>query len=60
MEAAAKTRKASWPSPVAELAKPRSRSSKTFGKANVVDWKMMLETAVVRKTMIEMRRSAAL
>ncbi len=52
-EAIANTRNASCPSVVAETAIPCRRSSKTLGSANVVDWKTMLETAVVRKTMAE-------
>ncbi len=39
---------------------PPSRSSNTFGSAKVVDWKTMLDTAVVKKTMAETRTSSAL
>lgn len=38
---------------------PERRSSKTFGRANVVDWKTMLETAVVRNTIADTRMSSA-
>jgi len=59
-EATANTRNASWPSVVAEMAIPCSRSSNTLGRAKVVDWKTMLETAVVKKTMADTRNSSAL
>ena len=39
---------------------PCSRSSKIFGSAKVVAWKMMLDTAVVMNTIIETRSSSAL
>ncbi len=39
---------------------PCKRSSKTLGKAKVVDWKTRLETAVVKKTIAVRRTSAAL
>ena len=58
MEAMPKTRKANQPISVAEPAMLPSRSSNTFGSVNVVDWKMMLEIAVVKK-MIAVRRISA-
>ena len=39
---------------------PPRRSSNTLGSANVVDWKTMLDTAVVRNTIMDTRRSSAL
>ena len=36
---------------------PGSRSSKIFGSANVVDWKIRLDTAAVTNTISEMRFS---
>ena len=60
IEASANTRKASWPIAVADGAMPPRRSSNTLGSAKVVDWKTMLETAVVRNTIIETRSSSAL
>src|SRR5215467_9574770 len=45
MEPSANTRNASPPSAVGETLMPERRSSKTYGRAKVVDWKTMLETA---------------
>ena len=45
---------------VTSCAMPCSRSSKILGNAKVVDWKMMLETAVVTNTITETRSSSAL
>ena len=49
---------------VAVPAMPTNRSSKIFGRAKVVPWKIMLETAVVKKmimvTRISMARHSAL
>ena len=50
---------ASQPTMVAVPAIPPNRSSKTFGSVKVVPWKMMLETAVVKKMIIEIRMSIA-
>ncbi len=58
-EAIAKTMNASQPTIVAVGAMPPRRSSKTFGSVNVVPWKMMLETAVVNRMIVEMRISIA-
>ena len=40
-------------------ARPCNRSSKIFGSAKVVAWKMIEETAVVMKTMAATRISSA-
>ena len=60
MEPSANTRNARPPSAVADTAMPPRRSSNTLGSANVVDWKTMLDTAVVRNTMADTRSSSAL
>ena len=44
---------------VAEMARPPSRSSNTLGSANVVDWNTMLETAVVKNTIMDTRSNIA-
>src|SRR5262249_18339096 len=60
MEPSANTRNAKPPSAVADALMPPSRSSNTLGRAKVVDWKTMLDTAVVRNTIIDTRKSNAL
>ena len=51
-----------WPRshPTTSPDRPCSRSSKIFGSAKVVDWKMMLETAVVMNTISDTRSSSPL
>ena len=51
-----------WPCshPAAIVASPCSRSSKIFGSAKVVAWKMMLEMAAVMNTISDTRSSRAL
>src|SRR3546814_12787085 len=50
-----KTRKAHPPTSDGVVAKLASRSSKIFGSAKVMHWKIMLPSAVVPKTIVEMR-----
>src|SRR3546814_19861604 len=54
-----KTRKAHPPTSDGVVAKLASRSSKIFGSAKVMHWKIMLPSAVVPKTIVEMRNSVA-
>ena len=58
MEPSAKTKNASPPSAVADTLMPPSRSSNTLGSAKVVDWNTMLDTAVVRNTIIDTRKAS--
>ena len=60
MEPSANTRNAKPPSAAGETLIPERRSSNTFGRAKVVDWKTMLEIAVVRNTIADTRMSNAL
>jgi hypothetical protein len=60
IEANANTTNASCPTAVADSAMPLRRSANTLGSANVVDWNTTLETAVVRNTIADTRKSSAL